>query len=185
VTQNEKKKLGPVAWVLIVSGGMVFAAVMVAAGLMTFGLFKAKEVAQEFQENPAKVVADWGVQTDDYLVFPASQAGDLPDWVPIYRKAENVEAIYTAQTHEGTSGTVKYETEVSAELLLGFYRRWLVEEQYQFQENDAVQGPDSAFFSLLGEQGESGRSVNMGFAEYAGRTKVTLNHMATPSSERR
>ena len=107
-------------------------------GLTMFGFFKAREIVEELREDPAKVIADWGIATDDYLVFPGSRAGDLPDWVPIYRKAENVEAVFTARTHEGTSGTVKYETIVSAEILLGFYRNWLVEEQYQFQENDAV-----------------------------------------------
>jgi hypothetical protein len=126
----------------------------------------------------AEVIAGLGAETDDYLLFPGSRTGDLPDWVPVYRKAEKVEAVYTARTQEGTSGTVKYETIVSAEILLGFYRSWLVEEQYQFQENDAVKSPGSAYFSLLGEHKETGRSINMGITEYQGRTRVTINHMA-------
>ncbi len=128
--------------------------------------------------DPAAVIVELAAGTEDYLVFPGSGAGDLPDWIPVYRKAEKVEAVYTARTDEGTSGTVKYETIVSAEILLGFYRSWLVEQQYQFQENDAVKSPGSAYFSLLGEHQESGRSINMGITEYQGRTKVTLNHTA-------
>ena len=178
MSNGEKKRLGPLTWALIGCGGAVMITAVVLVSLTMFGFFKAKEIAEEFQEDPAKVIADWGIETDGHLVFPGSRAGDLPDWVPIYRKAENVEAVYTARTHEGTSGTVKYETIVSAEIMLGFYRRWLVEEQYQFEENDAVKSADSAFFSLLGEHEESGRSINMGIVEYQGTTKITLNHTA-------
>ena len=178
MSNGEKRRPGPLAWVLMGCGATVLITVLIVVGLMMFGFFKAKEIVEEFQEDPAKVIADWEIETDDYLVFPGSRAGDLPDWVPIYREAASVEAVYTAQTTEGTSGTVKYETIVSAEILLGFYRRWLVEEQYQFQENDAVKSPESAFFSLLGEHQESGRSINMGIVEYQGRTRITLNHTA-------
>ncbi len=179
MTPGGKKRRGPMAWILAGCGVVVLITVLVIAGVMLFGLFKAKEVVEEFQEDPAKAMADWGIETDDILVFPGSRAGDLPDWVPVYRKAENFEAVYTARTEEGSSGTVKYETNVSAEILLGFYRSWLVEQQYQFQENDAVRSADSAYFSLLGEHKESGRSINMGITEYQGRTRVALNHMAT------
>lgn len=178
MSHGGKKRYGPVAWILAGCGGVVLITVLIIAGVMMLGLFKAKEISEEFQEGPAGVMADWGVESDDYLVFPGSQAGDLPDWVPVYRKAEQFEAVYTARTDEGTSGTVKYETIVSAEILLGFYRNWLVEQQYQFQENDAVQSADSAYFSLLGEHKGSGRSINMGITEYQGRTRVTLNHTA-------
>ena len=178
MSNGEKKRFSPLAWALIGCGGTALITVLILVGLMMFGFFKAREIVEEFQEDPAKVISDWGIETDDYLVFPGSRVGDMPDWVPIYRKAEEVEAIYTAQTPEGTSGTVKYETIVSAEILLGFYRSWVVEEQYQFQENDAVKSPESAYFSLLGEHKETGRSINMGITEYQGRTKVTINHMA-------
>ena len=45
-------------WVLIGCGGTTLIAVLIIAGLMMFGFFKAKEIVEEIREDPAKVIAD-------------------------------------------------------------------------------------------------------------------------------
>ena len=58
MTSAKKKRYGPVAWILAGCGGIVLITAVTLGGIMLFGFFKAKEVVEEFQEDPAAAMAE-------------------------------------------------------------------------------------------------------------------------------
>ncbi len=62
-----KKGMSPLAWVAIGCGGLAILAVVLVIGVVGFGIFKAKEMAQDFQANPAKTAAETIVKLNPEL----------------------------------------------------------------------------------------------------------------------
>ena len=62
-----KKGLSPLAWIAIGCGGLAILAIVLVAGVVGFGLFKAKEVIGDFQDNPAKATAETMVKLNPEL----------------------------------------------------------------------------------------------------------------------
>ncbi len=62
-----KKGLSLLAWIAIGCGGLTVLAIVLVAGVVGFGIFKAKEVIGDFQENPAKTAAETIVKLNPEL----------------------------------------------------------------------------------------------------------------------
>lgn len=67
MANGTKKGLSPLAWVGIGCGLIMLVGVVAVIGGAGFVFFKAKEVVQELEENPAKTVAEMVVRTNPDL----------------------------------------------------------------------------------------------------------------------
>lgn len=77
--QTAKKGLSPLAWVAIGCGALAILAVVLVAVVVGFGIFKAKEVVEDFQANPAKTTAETMIKLNPEvdLVSTDDEAGTV------------------------------------------------------------------------------------------------------------
>lgn len=77
--QPAKKGLSPVAWIAIGCGGLAILAILAVAAVVDFGVFKAKEYAEDFQANPAKTAAETIVKLNPDLELKSAddEAGTI------------------------------------------------------------------------------------------------------------
>ncbi len=66
-SNSQKKGLSPLAWIGIGCGALVLLGVVAAVGLLGFGLFKAKELVEDLEANPAKTAAEMVVRLNPEL----------------------------------------------------------------------------------------------------------------------
>ena len=62
-----KKGLSPVAWIAIGCGGILIVGMIAVAGLVGWGFFKARELVEEFDGNPARAAAETMIKLNPEL----------------------------------------------------------------------------------------------------------------------
>ena len=101
---------------------------------------------------------------------------DLPDWVPIYPGATDVESAFQAAGPEGGSGAVSAKTTDSAETVVGHYREQFVEQGYTVGTESLTRTPTGAFGIITGERVDDSQSINVMAMEDGGETQLMLNY---------
>lgn len=75
----QKKGLSPLTWIAIGCGALFLVFIVVSVAVLGFGFFKAKEMAKEFEGNPAKAAAEMMVRLNPELELVESddEAGTI------------------------------------------------------------------------------------------------------------
>ena len=73
---TQKKGLGPLAWIAIGCGGLILIAFLVMSVAIWFGARKAKDWAQDFEEDPAKAAAEMLVKVNPELEMVESDENE-------------------------------------------------------------------------------------------------------------
>ncbi|MGH9381695.1 MAG: hypothetical protein ACRD2Z_13930, partial [Thermoanaerobaculia bacterium] len=104
---QQKKKLGPLAWILIGCLGLVVlaGAVMLAGGF--FVAKKVKEVAKDYQENPARAAAELVVRANPDLELV--EADDEAQTLTIRNKKTG--EVFTADWSDIQQGKFRIESD--------------------------------------------------------------------------
>lgn len=108
----QKKGLSPLAWIAIGCGALVLIFVVVSVALLGFGMFKAKEMVQELEANPAKATAEMMVKLNPELELVDSDddAGTIT-----IKNVKTGETI-TVDFEDVADGKISFSTEEGGEV---------------------------------------------------------------------
>lgn len=134
-TQPQKKKLGPLAWVLIGCLGIV---ILAGAAMLVGGFFvakKVKDVAADYKENPARAAAEMVVRVNPDLELVESD--DEAQTMTI-RNTETGE-VFTADWSDIKEGKFRMESNG---------------KQVTFDAKEATTGEGGGMISVTDESGD-------------------------------
>ena len=119
------------------------------------------------------------IQTpEESFRFGAGDEADaMPGWVP---RAEwmprSPQRVYSLDSEEGNLGAVTWESDVSAEEILGFYKNWLEGEGYELRSETRLHDQGGSQGSLWAKDEASGRVVFVATEQMDGETKILLGY---------
>ena len=254
-TTPAKKGMSPWAWVAIGCGGIVVVGFLVFIALGIFVFNKTKEVveeasggkslseiAQEFQNNPAKAAAETAIRlnpeleivsTDDEagtLTFRNSTTGeestlnfediaegrfsmttdegeykidasdggeggvtftgpegetrfgasadlsDVPDWVPTYPGATDVQSTLHSANADGLMGAFTAKTSDDAQTVADHFKQVFADRGYEVGTESMTKTGDGVYGVVAGERKAEGRAINVVILESQGQSQVTINY---------
>ena len=104
---TQKKGLGPLAWIAIGCGALVVVGGIVLAGVVGFGIFKAKEFVEDMEANPAKTAAQAFVRLNPDLDLV--ETDDAKGTMTIRNNKTN--EVATLKYDEIAEGKISFTTE--------------------------------------------------------------------------
>ncbi|MCP4660865.1 MAG: hypothetical protein GY856_36145 [bacterium] len=118
------------------------------------------------------------VKTDEGVVqYSASaDAGDVPDWVPLYPDATKTVGGATASTPEGFGGTVHFETGDEPREVLDYYEEKLKEEGYSVFVQTTSSGEEGPQGSVIAQDSASKRMINVMVVKKEGVTQLGIHY---------
>ena len=167
------------------------------AGTITFHNRKTGEEAtvnfEDIAEGRFSVTTDEGdfsvdasQQADGGVTFkgPEGEArfgasadlSDVPDWVPAYPGATDIQSAMHSTTGDGMMGAVISKTSDEPQKVLDFYKEKFEELGYDIGSQSMTTTGQGAFGAITGEMSD-GRSLNVGIIRQAGETQVTTNYI--------
>lgn len=93
------------------------------------------EISSQEGEDGGTVTVRKG---DEVSTFGKTGAGaeSLPDWVPVYPDATEVDVVFTSEGSDGTSGTYSLKTTADAKTVMDYYQQRLEDEGYEVRRQN-------------------------------------------------
>ena len=150
------------------------------AGTITFRNNKTGEEATlDFEDIDAGGGAEGGVTfkgPEGETRFGASaDLSDVPDWVPRYPGATEVQGTMHSTSASGVTGAFTGKTTDDAQTVVDHFKQLFEDGGYEVGAESMTKTGDGAFGAVNGDLGD-GRSINVVVIENAGGTSVTVNY---------
>jgi hypothetical protein len=195
VSNDTKKGLSPLAWVAIGCGALVLIVFIGVVAVGGFAYFKVKEHVQVDKDGNVTVKTP-----DGDLQFDTSGEGgsvkvkgkdgsevtwgantsleDVPEWVQdlLYANATATQGTWQTSTAEGVSGIVSMTTDDDPKQVIAFFKQELEDAGYAISGESTTSTPQGKFATIIGEDADEGRTVNVGVVQSEEQTQVTLNY---------
>lgn len=170
--QPQKKKLGPLAWVLI---GCLGIAILAGGAMLVGGFFvakKVKDVADDYKENPARAAAQMVVRVNPDLELV--ETDDEAQTMTIRNKQTG--EVFTADWSDIKEGKFRMEADG---------------KQVTFDAKQAADGKEGGMISVTDESGDQAMVIGGGdaselpawFPPYSGASGVGSSYTSTTASE--
>jgi len=116
------------------------------------------------------------IKTDEGVAqYSASgEAGDVPDWVPLYPGATKTVGGGSASTPDMAGGTVQFETGDEPRKVLDYYEEKLKEEGYQVFLQTMSSGEEGPQGNVIGEDRASKRTIHVMVTKEQGVTGLVI-----------
>jgi hypothetical protein len=121
-----------------------------------------------------EVISVTGDEGEWKLTTGGSDAGDLPDWVPLYPGTEPM-ASHVFEGSEGVRGTCQLETDDGAAQVIDFYQKQLQQAGYEVTVNRFSSSDGEEGGVVNAEHGASGRAVVVMVGTESGRTTASVS----------
>ena len=105
----------------------------------------------------------------------SADLSDVPDWVPLYPGAEEVQSSFHNTSAAGVSGAVSGKTQDHAQEVLDHFKKTLEDQGYTIGSQSMTSTPGGAYAGISGKLDDA-RSVNVGIIEQQGETVITINY---------
>jgi hypothetical protein len=122
-----------------------------------------------------EVISVTGDEGEWKLTTGGSDAGDLPDWVPLYPGTEPM-ASHVFEGSEGVRGTCQLETDDGAAQVIDFYQEQLQQAGYEVTVNRFSSSDGEEGGVVNAEHGASGRAVVVMVGTESGRTTASVSY---------
>lgn len=163
-----KKGLGTGAWIAIGCGGVALIAIIAVALVLGWGLFKAKEIAEEFGDNPAQTAAETVIRLNPDLELIDSD--------------EEAGTITFRNEKTGEEATLNFE-----EIAQGRFSMKTAEGEYRVDASDVA---EEGAVTFEGPEGEARIGVVAGRGDapdwipvYPGATGVQTGYSASTAEQ--
>lgn len=168
----QKKKLGPLAWILIGCLGLI---VLAGAVTLVGGFFvakKVKDVAEDYRENPARTAAEMVVRVNPDLELIATD--------------EEAQTMTIRNTKTGEVFTADW-----SDIKEGKFRMEADGKQVTFDAKQAADGEEGGMISVTDESGDQTMVIGGGdaselpawFPAYPGASEAGSTYTSTTASE--
>jgi hypothetical protein len=101
---------------------------------------------------------------------------DVPEWVPIYANATEVQGAYSSTSDKGTSGLVTSKTADGVDEVLAYYKNKLEQGGFTITGENKASTQGGVLGSIAAEHEGTGRAVNIGIVEQQEETQITVNY---------
>lgn len=106
----------------------------------------------------------------------SADLSDVPDWVPAYPGATEVQGMMHSTSAEGIVGAFTSKTSDGAQTVVDHFKALFEGQGYEIASESMTRTGDGAFGVVVGELAAEGRSINVVVIESAGETQVTINY---------
>ena len=100
---------------------------------------------------------------------------DVPDWVPRYPGATDVQGTMHSSSADGIMGAFTGKSSDDAQLVVDHFKKLFADEGYKIGAESMTRTGDGAFGAITGTL-DDGRSINVVIIENVDGSQVTINY---------